>query len=337
MKTNSFKFSIAFFLLIQFSYAQIPTDRLVAHYPLDGNANEMTGHCNFGLGTLALPTSDLCNTSNKALAFNGASSSIEVAVCDSLNMISEVSLSVWVKLTTFSTDTCQGNFIVGKGSDGNVGFYGLFCADNSPIAPVNDCFTLNPLDEKFTFQINFGGTPQSTSFGPPSLNTWYHIVGTYDNSQLKLYINSQIKAITNYSGNMISNNENLFIGRVGNSNGYFTNGSIDDVRIYRRALTGDEVQILYEQHCWATGVETEAQNVVKLFPNPAHESLQIEWNTFQPEKIEIIDFMGKSVLENTLGTNNLNTSIDVPNLARGMYLVKIVGKEGEYWQKFVKE
>ena len=157
---------------------------------------------------------------------------------------------------------------------------------------------------------------------------------------MRLYLNGVLDNIKSNINIVIPQNvQNLSIGgMLDNGNlSYPVNGYIDDVRIYNFALTSQEIQDIYDQHCWATAIENEVQNVVKLFPNPASEMLQIEWNTIQPEKIAIIDFTGKIVLQKELETSKQNTNLDVSNLAKGMYLVKIVGKEGEYSQKFVKE
>ena len=71
---------------------------------------------------------------------------------------------------------------------------------------------------------------------------WYFICGTYDGSKKKIYINNSLSIEELATGNL---NPTLYstIGSQGGSR--FTKGLIDDVRIYDRALSAEEVQALY--------------------------------------------------------------------------------------------
>ena len=51
--------------------AQIPTENLVAHYPFDGNANDITGNGYDAVNTNALLTTDRFGSENSAYEFNG--------------------------------------------------------------------------------------------------------------------------------------------------------------------------------------------------------------------------------------------------------------------------
>src|SRR3990167_464828 len=75
-------------------------------------------------------------------------------------------------------------------------------------------------------------------------NQWYHVVGTYDGNNTRFYLNGVEDATpASGSGNMTNNSANLEIGR--RDDGYYFPGKIDDVRIYNRALSGDEIKRLY--------------------------------------------------------------------------------------------
>lgn len=84
-------------------------------------------------------------------------------------------------------------------------------------------------------------TARATSF-TVSNSTWYHIVGTYNGSQMKFYINGQLQATTDetnsYSG------EGLYLGRYPGNTFYF-NGRIDEAGMWDRVLSGDEISELY--------------------------------------------------------------------------------------------
>lgn len=71
---------------------------------------------------------------------------------------------------------------------------------------------------------------------------WNHVVGMWDESTISIYVNGSLRDTDSYSGNM-KNNQRVEIGRCGNDN-YNINGKIDDVRIYDRVLTPEEITAL---------------------------------------------------------------------------------------------
>ncbi len=83
----------------------------------------------------------------------------------------------------------------------------------------------------------------------PSFNTWHHIVGTNNGSTAKLYIDSvEVANDTSPATSLAASLQPLGIGwgRVAAANTYF-NGSISDVKIYNRALTTPEIELLYDK------------------------------------------------------------------------------------------
>jgi hypothetical protein len=80
------------------------------------------------------------------------------------------------------------------------------------------------------------------------LNQWYHAVFTYDNSFLKLYINGILvsQIATTIDINILSNS-GISIGSSNQANGYWyeSDSKIDDIGIWNRALSQDEITALY--------------------------------------------------------------------------------------------
>ena len=68
---------------------------------------------------------------------------------------------------------------------------------------------------------------------------WTHAVGTYDGTDLKLYVNATLKTTTNASGTLGSNSHGITIGST-NDNLYF-DGRISQARIYSSALSASQV------------------------------------------------------------------------------------------------
>lgn len=81
------------------------------------------------------------------------------------------------------------------------------------------------------------------------LNSWAHVVTTYDGSTLKIYINGVLdQTITGVSGAISAEaNKEVWVGNRTEPN-YAYKGLIDEVAIYSRALSGGEVLARYERN-----------------------------------------------------------------------------------------
>ena len=91
-----------------------------------------------------------------------------------------------------------------------------------------------------------GGMAQATT--TPIAHKWYHVVGTYDGSNVKIYVNGTLENTVAYTSTPLSTASNFQIGRwYGNYNDYYTNGVIDQVRIFDSAPTQTEVTALYNE------------------------------------------------------------------------------------------
>lgn len=99
----------------------------------------------------------------------------------------------------------------------------------------------------------------STTVAAPGV--WYHIAWTYDGTNVELYVNGNEE--TTYiqntgSGNVADRNESYGIG-ARNSASLLTGGSIDDVRLYNRALSETEIEKLYDRESNLMFVQPVAQ------------------------------------------------------------------------------
>ncbi|MEK7176582.1 MAG: LamG domain-containing protein, partial [Patescibacteria group bacterium] len=88
---------------------------------------------------------------------------------------------------------------------------------------------------------NYGGCG-STSF---TVNTWYHLVGVFQSASntVTFYVNNVVQTTSGFAGGLPSTTGFGYIG-VSNAASFFP-GSLDDVRIYNRALSAAEVLQLY--------------------------------------------------------------------------------------------
>jgi hypothetical protein len=212
--------------------AQAPTNGLVAYYPFNGNANDESGNGNHGSVTGAVLNLDKEGKSNSAYYFNGSSSFISVAHSSSLNLTTEATFSAWVKFESKGTTHQK---IVDKITDGTSDGY------------LMDVGSYNPSTLRF-----IGGTQSGIGYdyiydGNVDFSIWKHVAITFNSQTVKLYINGVLEnVITTNGSNIQTNNNPLIIGASNNFHpNYFTKGSMDEIRIYNRALSDTEILAVY--------------------------------------------------------------------------------------------
>jgi hypothetical protein len=93
--------------------------------------------------------------------------------------------------------------------------------------------------------IGVGGT--LTSSKALTDGRWHHVLAAYDGRVFRLYVDGKLDREVTYDKGMLANSEPLLIGWDQNtwlSHRHFE-GSIDDIRIYRRGLSAKEARALY--------------------------------------------------------------------------------------------
>jgi len=97
-----------------------------------------------------------------------------------------------------------------------------------------------------TFRLSTNGNSRTwTDVSPLSTNRWYHVVGTYDGTAMRMYINGELNKSVAKSGNVTTSTGKFSIGRFQNANTDNFNGIVDGVRVYNRALSAEQIQALY--------------------------------------------------------------------------------------------
>jgi hypothetical protein len=78
--------------------------------------------------------------------------------------------------------------------------------------------------------------------GPITTTNWYHVVGTYDGSNARIYVDGELE--NTQPATIVINNVDLYIGSTAGGQRFF-NGLIDEVAIYNRTLTDAEISAIY--------------------------------------------------------------------------------------------
>jgi len=203
-------------------------DGLVAWYPLDGTAVDASGNGHDGTVHGAAATSDRFGSSSSAMLFNGSSDYIEIPHAEVFMFDSSFSLSAWVRPARI--DYSYAGQIVCKAQTGNE--WNLFFRDGDIIS----------------FFEYGSGTNVELSAVPigSAVNSWHHVCSVYNAATglQSLYwdgtrIAEQSAPLpeTNYTGA-------VGIGAEADVPQGFFEGTIDEVRIYDRALTESEIDLL---------------------------------------------------------------------------------------------
>ena len=103
-------------------------------------------------------------------------------------------------------------------------------------------------DVRFIVVDNFGINATATYLGILTIGNWFHVAGVRQGNTLNVYVNGIEGALVSRTLGPISV-DNLKIGALlthGAPVTHFFNGFIDDVRIYNRALSAEEVLQLYQ-------------------------------------------------------------------------------------------
>jgi len=105
-------------------------------------------------------------------------------------------------------------------------------------------FDWNHADEVFrgAAALCVEGTWHAASFGALEGNTWYHLAATFDGTALTSYKNGVLMVSnTAAAGTPDAETGTLLIGRHSTASGNYFTGTVDDVRVYDRALTEAEI------------------------------------------------------------------------------------------------
>ena len=223
-------------------FAQVNLNQgLVAYYPFNGNANDASGNNNNPVFNNATLTTDRFGIPNSAYSFNGIDNYMHIPNSPSINTSNQISICAWVKVMGFYYGTCHTNSVISKGDqdylpgDYTIRFDETLYNPNGCSVPLSD-----------TIHQNFRGVAAPPQPYAPYIvkNQWYSVIYTYDGTTSKLYVDCQLKySIT--SSQTFTNGFDLFFGRMNNSTyPFWFNGVMDEVRIYNRPLTIDEVNVL---------------------------------------------------------------------------------------------
>jgi hypothetical protein len=214
---------------------------LIAHYPFNGNANDVTGNNYHGVVNGATLTTDRHGQANAAYSFDGVNDLIRIAHNNAFNFAgSNFTISLWAFIPLDQISNSGLNDMVRKWNGNAEGY--PFCisyANMDADAQYEDRL----LFARYDGQGCSGGSQSFSDLVDNSL--FHHIVMIKENSTIKYYINNTLAgSFTDLANCSTSNTADVTIGARGQEVRFFK-GKIDNLRFYNRVLSPAEIQNLY--------------------------------------------------------------------------------------------
>ncbi|MEM7102970.1 MAG: LamG-like jellyroll fold domain-containing protein [Bacteroidota bacterium] len=303
---------------------------LQAFYPFSGNANDASGNGYHGTVIGATLTENRAGISNSAYSFSGGDYFIEIG--DVMNDVfagvgNQFTISAWIK-----PDTVMSNSIIlGKTADAACGedqrqfFLRLF-------ADQNLSFTY------YSANVSLFARRVLSSSQLLDLNNWHHVLVMYDGTidtnngidRVTMHIKcteefTTLETATGTLGNIQTGTSPIGIGNYFVSHGGIScnperafEGNIDDIRIYNRLLTADEISVLCSELPVSVDNPVTTLSDYNIFPNPAQNYLYIDTNDYSD--FEIFNSQGKIVARENLVEKNF-----IGHLPSGVYFIRLLG------------
>lgn len=292
------------------SIAQLSTG-LVAHWPFNNSTGDSSGNTHHGTGIFLHYGTGRNGVSNTAAVFNGTSSYVTVPYQSDMNVTS-YSICAIIKPTGYYSGLCQTNAILWRGFQYASPNYGLYYYDN---AYDNDCNAQDTSKNVFaSFVGSNGGSGTQWQYSPNIVsNNWYAVIATYTNDTVKIYVNGQLKSKFLATTPLGTSTDGLFIGaNYQNTTGtypYWLNAYIDDLRLYNRVLTANEIlHYSYGLYFTPTPPSSICKNVTYNIPfNTVND--YSSGNTFT---LQLSDATGSFASPTMLGTTSRTNSGNIP-------------------------
>ncbi|MGQ0510091.1 MAG: DUF6701 domain-containing protein [Betaproteobacteria bacterium] len=191
--------------------------------PQDSSGNGLHGTANAGANTAgATPAIAGAVGTCRYGSFNGSTSYVEVAHNALLNMTGRFTVMAWINPNAVGPDALKT--IVSK--DENFEFH------------------LTSGGEINWWWENAGGTAQeifTAGAGITAGGGWYHIAVVYTPGAQTIYVNGVVRGSGTFTGGLMTNTDPLQVGSDQGLGGRFFDGQVDEVRVFRHALTAGEV------------------------------------------------------------------------------------------------
>jgi hypothetical protein len=215
--------------------APVCAETLVAHWALDGNADDESCHLNAGTLRGYVTPDWRPGRIGGALGFDGAGQWVNVADRPDLNLIAtrgQLTIAAWTYRTAAARSMHQ-----------------VILSRQSSTVLLQEHYALffSGVDNRLAAQLNSWQSPVALCSDPgdPPLNRWVHAAVTYDGATMILYRDGAEVCRKDVKLTLIPADKPIIIGGNVNDAGEVPTrlfpGMLDDVLLYARALTPTEI------------------------------------------------------------------------------------------------
>jgi len=281
---------------------------MVSWWAGEDNANDTLGLNN---GTLVGGATYVTGEVGQAFQFDGTSGYVSIPDSPSLDAFTtNITIELWVKINQ-TTPNADWRGIVTKG---------------------NSSWRLQGTSGSTT--VNFAGTGLSINLtGNKNINDemWHHVAAVYDGANMYIYVDGTLDASAPATGSIAQNNYPLCLGYnaekpIPTAN-YYLNGAVDEVAIFNRPLSAQEIQLIY-----LTGAGGKCQVPLSIISQPASQTAYSGTNvtlTVVATGVQPINYQWEFNGTNLAGaTNNVLLLTNVQPVNGGTYSVTVTNPNG---------
>jgi len=163
------------------------------------------------------------------LDLDGTNDYVLLTDISALNPTSAITVEAWIKADSYGPNSWSNSILCKHGwASGNAG-YVLRCGDNGKLS--------------FNISNSSGTWLEAISGSVMKTGNWYHVAGTFNGDSICVYVNGNLEGVYSYSGSMTaSTGLNPRIGDLAYNGGRLFDGQIDEVRIWRSALSKETIR-----------------------------------------------------------------------------------------------
>ena len=221
-------------------------DNLVAWYTFNGDDFDHSGNNNNVAVNTATSAKGILGKNNTAYYFNGIDAYMSIPNSKSLNPEKQITIAALVKPTGFYQGLCHRNTILYKAYDDDTQGKYLLAFDDMAYYNFEGCE--ETVQNKFQNFYGSYGDGQATAAGARDTNMyirsgwWYLVVFTYDGQYAKLYIDGKLVSTSRTPTTFTQNDAPLYVGgELSQEFPYWFTGVIDEIRIYSKAITRQQI------------------------------------------------------------------------------------------------
>ena len=295
---------------------------LVAHYKFEGDANDATPYNNHGAiggNPTFQPVTNRPNAAGMAIVFDGDGDSIIVP--NAVQLISDyATVSFWIRVDAQNLADAEAYVL-------DFGHWSERWKISLP-QHLKIVWTTNGNNLQFDHFISDMDAKDGNEL---VLGFWWYVTMVHDGTDDIIYVDGVEVNRKPVATKLNSTALPFGMGNNPVDGGQFFHGALDEVKLYNKALTGDEIEQLYETG--TTGI-AELQNelykyVQILYPNPTSDKLSIKhaFGTSKDLLVRLFDQSGRQVGSKRINAQDMDNGIinlDVAGLGSGIYSINFV-------------